>query len=383
MVHRRRSFTCAELALSIAALGAACVDGDVGGPEMQADAGRGGEGGGGGSWPPGPDQPDAAPDATRIPSDDELCALLCPLTYECADVAPDPRCQAACTWDLFFCDNEQVATMAGCAEVPCDQVAGCIVAVGCVGQDWLCGDGECSEDEDCATCPGDCQCVCGDGLCSAGEDCETCGPDCGACACGDGLCSPGECADCPADCPDGCFCPHDECSMGDALDPGCGDCVTSVCNRRSSCCTTMWGPLCVAEAEDACGLACPAVCGDLTCEEGENNQTCPQDCRPTCGDGVCTPGVESCDFCSEDCGECACGDGACTIGECGTCEADCPGCTCPHDVCTLGEALDRRCGLCEWRVCQSYSPCCSEEWSALCRLIAENACEVDCPPVAP
>lgn len=377
----------AGFVLGVIALAPACGgDHDDGDGRPGADPGPdpgGGAGDGDGTWPTGPREPDAAPDdRERIPSDDEVCAALCPLTYACADSAPDPRCEPGCSWDLWDCADDEVATLAACADVPCEQLAGCIAAVGCVDRDWLCGDGECSSDETCATCPGDCACVCGDGVCSAGEDCETCPYDCGPCFCGDGLCSPGECDDCGADCPGGCVCPHDECSLGDPLDPGCGDCVASVCDLRASCCAASWDARCVAEAEDACGLACPPVCGDLSCEAGENRANCPQDCPVRCGDSVCTDS-ETCDFCSEDCGECACGDGACTIGECGACEADCPGCSCPHDVCTLGEPLDRNCGLCEWRVCSSYGPCCTEEWDDLCVFIAGFACEADCPPPAP
>ena len=41
-----------------------------------------------------------------------------------------------------------------------------------------CGDGLCSEGEDCLGCPVDCACSCGDGLCTAGEYCALCPEDC-------------------------------------------------------------------------------------------------------------------------------------------------------------------------------------------------------------
>jgi hypothetical protein len=76
--------------------------------------------------------------------------------------------------------------------------------------DGFCGDGSCSFDESCDTCPDDCgYCTpeyCGNGLCAgwAGENCSTCASDCGACEiCGNGICAAwaGEsCSTCPYDC---------------------------------------------------------------------------------------------------------------------------------------------------------------------------------------
>ncbi|HTJ83364.1 MAG TPA: PPC domain-containing protein [Polyangiaceae bacterium] len=69
-----------------------------------------------------------------------------------------------------------------------------------------CGDGTCSVDEDCASCPADCECggpVCGDGTCDdPAETCTTCDVDCGVCpTCGDGTCDPTEdCDTCYEDC---------------------------------------------------------------------------------------------------------------------------------------------------------------------------------------
>lgn len=78
-----------------------------------------------------------------------------------------------------------------------------------------CGDGVCSIDETCTTCPEDCPCsgpVCGDGTCDAStEDCDTCEEDCGACAtCGDDVCDPEEdCDTCFEDC-GVCMCEPDD-----------------------------------------------------------------------------------------------------------------------------------------------------------------------------
>ena len=42
-----------------------------------------------------------------------------------------------------------------------------------------CGDGDCSSDESCDSCPCDCgECICGDGLCNLKEDCLNCPGDC-------------------------------------------------------------------------------------------------------------------------------------------------------------------------------------------------------------
>ena len=54
----------------------------------------------------------------------------------------------------------------------------------------LCGDGTCSGNETCSTCPDDCgscqSAVCGDGICQSGESCSNCSTDCGGCPAGDG-----------------------------------------------------------------------------------------------------------------------------------------------------------------------------------------------------
>jgi hypothetical protein len=55
----------------------------------------------------------------------------------------------------------------------------------------VCGDGQCDTDE---SCPIDCS-ICGDGQCDIDEDCDL---DCTPVSCGDDLCSPNE--ECPADC---------------------------------------------------------------------------------------------------------------------------------------------------------------------------------------
>ena len=82
---------------------------------------------------------------------------------------------------------------------------------------------------------------------------------------------------------------------------------------------------------DGCDNTCKleAFCGDGACNGDETCETCSEDCgecpiEPICGDGECN-GDETCEDCPEDCGECpvepTCGDGECNGEE--TCE-DCP-----------------------------------------------------------
>lgn len=104
--------------------------------------------------------------------------------------------------------------------------------------------------------------ACGDGICSPDESCETCPGDCGACApvCGDGVCYPEEECICLEDCP---ICWEPECTDGldndgdgliDMEDPGCSH------------------PLDESEYDDWCGNG---VCEP---EFGEDPTTCEVDC---------------------------------------------------------------------------------------------------------
>ncbi len=108
-----------------------------------------------------------------------------------------------------------------------------------------------------------------------------------------------------------------------------------------------------------------AVCGDGSCAQGEDCESCPDDCgdcEPECGDGSCH-GDEDCDSCPEDCGECAaeCGDGTCDEDEdCDSCSEDCGECEpeCGDDVCDDTEWCDtcpEDCGECGEEDC-GYQP---------------------------
>jgi mannose/cellobiose epimerase-like protein (N-acyl-D-glucosamine 2-epimerase family) len=85
------------------------------------------------------------------------------------------------------------------------------------------------------------------------------------------------------------------------------------------------------------GFDAQVTCGDGVCNGDETCDSCSQDCGEciSCGDGVCN-GDETCDSCSIDCGECiSCGDGVCNGDEtCDSCSIDCGecqthNCTCP------------------------------------------------------
>ena len=91
----------------------------------------------------------------------------------------------------------------------------------------------------------------------------------------------------------------------------------------------------------------PAVCGNGTCETGENTMNCAADCPavPVCGDGTCDPGENSSN-CVADCPVVTvCPNGICEAGEdCNTCTADCGACSpnCGNNACDS----DEHCATC-------------------------------------
>lgn len=107
-----------------------------------------------------------------------------------------------------------------------------------------------------------------------------------------------------------------------------------------------------------CGKCPEDPCGDQRCDQakGETCATCPQDCGacPKCGDGLCEAPSETCGLCPQDCGPCppACPDGACNGDEtCQTCVEDCGPCepSCPDGFCNGDETCwtcPKDCGAC-------------------------------------
>ena len=162
-------------------------------------------------------------------------------------------------------------------------------------------------------CISDCSSVisCGDGYCEGFENNTSCPADCPLVNCGDGVCvfSDGENHhSCPADCPAyplSCLVPEDPC------DPTAGE-------NAENCPHCFFLPL----------------CGDVTCNGGEDPTNCPMDCcagDPDCDDAnPCTD--ESCiastcqysyntDPCDDE-DACTIGD-VCALGVCAGSAVDC------------------------------------------------------------
>jgi hypothetical protein len=51
-------------------------------------------------------------------------------------------------------------------------------------------------------------------------------------------------------------CAHDLCQQGAALQSGCDDCATSICEADPFCCSTSWDGLCVQQVATVCGQSC-------------------------------------------------------------------------------------------------------------------------------
>ncbi len=112
--------------------------------------------------------------------------------------------------------------------------------------------------------------------------------------------------------------------------PYCGD---GSCNNGENC--------------NSCSKDCGNCCGNGKCDNGENCSSCKKDCGKCCGNGKCDNG-ENCGSCSKDCGDC-CGNGKCDNGEnCSSCSKDCGNC-CPNGKCDFGEdcaSCEPDCGIC-------------------------------------
>lgn len=114
-------------------------------------------------------------------------------------------------------------------------------------------------------------------------------------------------------------------------------------------------------------FVCAAVCGDATCDAGEDCCSCPADCDPCagCDDGICCAADgEDCDTCPTDCGACpVCGNpnaGDC----CAPAQPYTPGCD------------DAAC--CE-AVCLLDAYCCNVEWDNICGDRAAELPICNCP----
>lgn len=200
------------------------------------------------------------------------------------------------------------------------------------GRDCDCGSGHYCDPEDSGADDRGCvtgQCVCGKGIDTCGEH-ETCRG--GVCDCGSGSrCYPVDvradewgCVPEPPGGSEGSSCSCDEdCESGlECVDGECFDCTFGraeegcSCDRDSDCASRLEcdNDVCVPEEQP--------VCGDGSCDSGEDCEDCGADCG--CGSGwVCDPDDPSAD--SRGCVEIGyCGDGMCDPASGETCECvDC------------------------------------------------------------
>ncbi len=254
-------------------------------------------------------------------------------------------CNKRILGDYGACAPKQIGCEAGFA---CKDVGKGVTVCVKKASSNPCGNGICDSNENCSTCPQDCQCPtgqlcqngtcqqsnsCGNGICEAGrkEDCGSCTQDC-KCASGE-TCNNGKCQ--PTR-----LCGNNRCDSGQG--ENCSTCVQD--------CPCAAGKLCQSGA-----CISGSQCGNKVCEStfGENCSTCPNDCGcplthscfggacipvNRCGNGTCeTNQGESCDLCPQDCG-CPSGE-VCQQGRCvarSGCrdEKDCPsGFQCVNSKC--------------------------------------------------
>lgn len=211
------------------------------------------------------------------------CAAVCPGCKPCGngscDVAGGENCQS-CPEDCGACPKNCCAAHGGvgCETALC-QTCVCQIDEPCCTTLWDSGCAALAASSLCASVCPSCD-VCGNGYCSFEETCLTCPADCGQCT--------GDC--CSAHPGQGCE------------DPTCTDCV---CTGLGTCCwyKSSWKQNCADQAATTCAPWCSCdVCGNGLCGPEETCSTCPADCQ-NCGDGVCEC-LEDCANCPSDCGGC-------------------------------------------------------------------------------
>ncbi len=321
----------------------------------------------------------------------DLCEAGGPLDATC-----DPCATTVCTEDPFCCESEWDDVCVGEAE----QLCGLDCAIEDCSHD-LCAAGEALA----PTCDPCVEAVCANDATAAcctdtwGEDCvaaveAVCGLECGGGSCGDGVCDDESesCETCPSDCGECGTCEHEICEAGGPLDPSCDECVANVCSIDSFCCEVEWDSICIAEAEEICGIDCggapPSECGNGTCEADEDCVFCPEDCgqceacsHDPCAEGdplafgcdSCTPNVCKVDsFCCE-----VAWDSICVELAEEHCALDCEG-VCAHELCEPGAPLEPTCDECAGAVCEADPFCCSDIWDRVCVEEAEQLCGLTC-----
>lgn len=105
-----------------------------------------------------------------------------------------------------------------------------------------------------------------------------------------------------------------------------------------------------------------AFCGDGTCNDGENVDSCPSDCTVTCGDGICSDGEDACS-CGDDCSSCGVGDWSCVDDQCACSGRVCDGVCFRGAECCVADDCDVERG-----------ETCSDDHQCLCQIPEIPAC---------
>ncbi len=227
---------------------------------------------------------------------------------------------------------------------------------------------------------GSCVGWCGDGSCSEGEDCSSCSSDCGSCPyCGDSSCNGDETYEtCSMDCQ---IIPTEATSLSwvegsetastgfvtlnAQWTPGTALSQTIEFFNDSGC--SSWPissvPLGASDSSYSGFGQNPANYSSFRIVSTGSSGSTTSSCSPahflrypSCGDGYCSSGFEDCSSCSTDCGSCGggyCGDWSCNNGEdCSSCPNDCGSCStgyCGDWSCNNGEdcsTCSNDCGSC-------------------------------------
>ena len=282
----------------------------------------------------------------------------------------------------FFLIISGIFTVSGCgsnSSVAADSIINETVLVNC-------GNGTCEQGENCENCAADCGC-------KNGQSCQG-GVCIGMSSCGNVICESDKGENCDT-CPDDCVCKNGQTCQN-------GTCTTTDTDTGTDTNTDTGTDTNTDTDTDTGTDTGGPVCGNGTCETGENCENCAADCGckngqtcqngtcittgPVCGNGTCETG-ENCENCAADCGckngqtcqngTCtttgpACGNGTCETGEnCENCVADCScsssqtcqngtcittGPVCGNGSCEQGENCENcaaDCGCSSGQTCQN------------------------------
>ncbi|MDP6944108.1 MAG: hypothetical protein QF464_08170, partial [Myxococcota bacterium] len=223
----------------------------------------------------------------------------------------------------------------------------------------------------------------------------------------------------------------DTCQAGLECIGECGDatCAQGCLEGTSDADTSALQGLITCAAFGGCFDLAPdpvdPVCGDGTCDEGEDAEGCPDDCGavdisciqdncelgncvdvPQCAEVITCMGSCESDACvtaciaaappeaeamlteiatcatAADCfvpsgPETVCGDGACEGDEtCESCAGDCGECPVQTDCCTAHEGGGCTDEVCVGFICEMDATCCDEQWHEGCAATALAVCDV-------